>query len=340
MFKSNFWVRLTHWEFWSMNVVYIPIVTYFAWLALKARNIFFFSAANPNIETGGLFGASKYRQLAFLPTHLKPKTVLVAPNIMLPQIVELLAQANIQFPCIAKPDKAERGIGVALLYNDSDLANYLDCNKTDFVIQSYIDYPFEAGVFVYRLPEAAAFSIPSIVIKEFLSVEGDGSSSINDLIQANFRARLVADRLAQKLGDRLREIPTLGQTVLLEPIGNHNRGTKFINGNNHISPELEAIFTEICAYLPDFHYGRLDLRAPSLAHFLRGDDIKIVEVNGVNAEPAHIYDPATPPLTAWRALLYHWSIIYDISRNNIKKGVKPMTFDEAMVHYRAWQAAI
>ena len=340
MTKSNFFIKLTHWEFWTTGFVYIPVVAYFAWLALRMRSLFFFTAVNPNMEAGGLFGASKYKQLCYLPHDLKPKTVFIPQKSRLNIILETLSDEYIAFPCIAKPDKAERGIGVALLKNEADLTKYLQQNKTDFVVQTYIDYPFEAGVFVYKMPKSTHFTISSIVLKEFLSVTGDGRTDLKQLILQNFRAKLVWERLAQTWHDRLQDVPRQGEQIFLEPIGNHNRGTKFINGNHLISTELETIFTDICAHLPDFHYGRLDLRAPNLDAFLRGENIKIMEVNGVNAEPAHIYDPAISPLTGWKTLLQHWTVIYKISKNNIHNGLKTMTLHEGLQHYRNWQAAI
>lgn len=338
--KSNFYIKLTNWEFWTTGFVYIPVVVYFSWLALRMRSIFFFSAANPNMEAGGLFGASKYKQLCFLPDNLKPKTVFIPKKTTKNEILDSLKNENITFPCIAKPDKAERGIGISLLKNEADLTQYVQQNKTDFVVQTYIDYPFEAGVFVYKMPNDSHFTISSIVVKEFLSVTGDGISNLESLILQNFRAKLVWYRLAQMWHSRLNDIPDKGEIFFLEPIGNHNRGTKFINGNHLISRELEIIFTEICTHLPEFHYGRFDLRAPSLEAFLCGKNLKIMEVNGVNAEPAHIYDSDISPLTGWKTLLYHWFVIYKISKNNIHNGLKIMTLQEAKVHYKAWRSAV
>jgi hypothetical protein len=173
-----------------------------------------------------------------------------------------------------------------------------------------------------------------------LTVKGDGISTLQTLILGNFRAKLVWERLAIAWANQLNDIPAADEVMLLEPIGNHNRGTKFVDSNYLISTDLEAVFTTICQHLPDFNYGRLDLRAASLADFLAGKNIKIMEVNGVNAEPAHIYDPNTSPLNGWATLLKHWTIIYRISMHNINKGVKIMCLEEAIQHYRAWRAAV
>lgn len=291
------------------------------------------------METGGLFGTSKYKQLKFLPDNLKPITIIVPPDESIPRLTERINFNKINYPCIAKPDKAERGSGVELLQNFNDLKNYLNKATSDFLIQEYISFPFEAGVFYYRFPNGKPGKIPSIVLKEFLNVVGDGKSSIKELMMKNFRAKLVWERQSKKTGFDPDFIPESNEKLLLEPIGNHNRGTAFLNGNHLINEQLESIFTKISNNLPDFYYGRFDLKAPSLEAFCRGEGIKILEVNGVNAEPAHIYDPTTPLLIGLQTLLKHWRIIYQISRINRISGIKPEKFLQVLSHYKEWKKA-
>ncbi|HET6244119.1 MAG: hypothetical protein H0V01_12685 [Bacteroidetes bacterium] len=337
MLKNNFFIRLTNWEFWPTGLVYFPVIIYYLWLALKSRSFFFFTVVNSEMETGGLFGTSKYKQLCFLPEHLKPITVLISKDESINNVIEHLKDEKISFPCIAKPDKAERGVGVELLHNGKDLENYLHQATSDFLIQEYITYPFEAGVFYYRFPGNISGEIPSIVLKEFLNVVGDGKSSIKELIHNSFRAKLTWEKQQIKLGVKAGLVPGNGEKVLLEPIGNHNRGTAFFNGNHLINEGLENIFSKISDHLPGFYYGRFDFKAPSLEAFCKGENIKILEVNGVNAEPAHIYDPSGSLWTAWKTLIHHWDIIYKISKKNKNKGIKPLGFSEALLHFKEWK---
>jgi len=55
-----FHIKASSWEYWPMWLVYLPASLYFIYLSLKARSFFFFSAANPSIETGGMFFESKW----------------------------------------------------------------------------------------------------------------------------------------------------------------------------------------------------------------------------------------------------------------------------------------
>ncbi len=332
------------WEFYPMWAVYAPVALYAISLAARARSLLFFSAVNPDMEAGGLFGASKYRQLAYLPDFLIPKTILIEKNTNLEKILDKLQEAKIDFPMIAKPDRSERGKGVVLIKTRHELfLNYhrhsdLNDANYDYLLQEYIEYGFEAAVFVYKLPNETQFRLPSLTFKTFLHVVGDGKTSLNDLILQNFRAKMVYQRLKGYFSEKLNDIVPKNEIMFLEPIGNHNRGTTFVNANEYITPKLAAIFNDIAQHLPDFHYGRFDLRAPSFEDFMAGKNLKIMEVNGANAEPVHIYDPTTTPLEGWKTMLAYWSVIFKIAQNNRKNGAQTMSFAQAKYYYELSQS--
>jgi hypothetical protein len=48
-----------------------------------------------------------------------------------------------------------------------------------------------------------------------------------------------------------------------------------------------------------------------------------MEINGVNAEPTHIYHPDYGILKAYRDIFSHMKIIYEISEQNRSLGIKP-----------------
>jgi regulator of replication initiation timing len=292
------------------------------------------------METGGLFGASKFKQLSYLSTELKPKTVFISENETFSSVLTRLKNADLTFPLIAKPDKAERGVGVKLIDSEQVLNVYFDTVNFEFIIQEYIDFPFEAGVLFYRFPNKQKRTISSIVIKDFLKVIGDGKKSIESLLLENDRAKLIFEKIKQRLGEKLKVIPNKGEEILIEPIGNHNRGTKFLKGNFLIDEKLIQIFNKIATQIPDFYYGRFDLKSTSLHDFQMGKNIKIVEVNGVNSEPAHIYDPSMKLFEAWKILFKHWNIIYKISEQNKLKGHQTMSLNEARFHYKQRKASI
>ena len=126
----------------------------------------------------------------------------------------------------------------------------------------------------------------------------------------------------------LATIPASGELKLLEPIGNHVRGTKFLNGNQFIDNQLIAAFEPVCRRIEGVLYGRFDLKCASLEALRRGE-FKVMEMNGVLGEPAHVYDPAFGIWRAYRDLYRHWRILYLLHRAQARKGIRPTPYWEA-----------
>jgi hypothetical protein len=103
----NFLTRLRHWEYWPMHVVYLPIYAYWLLLAARARSLFYFSAANPGIPSGGMLGESKFDILAKIPAAYKPVTIRLAPPAPLDEVLERMARAGIGFPSWPSPTWAK-----------------------------------------------------------------------------------------------------------------------------------------------------------------------------------------------------------------------------------------
>ncbi|MBL4560827.1 MAG: hypothetical protein JKX79_07545 [Labilibaculum sp.] len=53
-------------------------------------------------------------------------------------------------------------------------------------------------------------------------------------------------------------------------------------------------------------------------------------MNGTNSEPAHIYDPDYPILKAYKEIIKHMKLVYEISQENRKLGVKPDPFMDVL----------
>lgn len=320
------------WEFWPTTLLYLPVYPYWLLLSARAQSFFFFSAANPHMTMGGMWGASKFQPLSYLPAQFVPKTLLFFGGDNFTHASKLLANNNIHYPLIFKPDRLERGKGVCLVKNESQLEELISHATFDFLIQEYIAYDFEAAVFYQRIPGTSNGRVTSVATKEFLTITGDGSKTIGQLLAAHPRAKLHLQRLQNLWQEAWHNIPEAGKKILIEPIGNHNRGTVFKNANHLISDNLSHIFHKIAINIPEFYFGRFDLRCSSEADFLAGKNIKIVEVNGANAEPVHMYDPATKPWQGWWALLKNWQQLHKISMKNKARGFAFTGYTEAKKH--------
>ena len=111
-------IKITHWEYWPMEIVYFPVTLYYFWLSLKARSFFFFSASNPSIETGGMLGESKFGILQNIPMEVKAFTLFFTKEIYFPEVLKSMHQNGLTLPVIAKPDIGERGTQVEKINNE------------------------------------------------------------------------------------------------------------------------------------------------------------------------------------------------------------------------------
>ncbi len=339
IWRSNFSIKLRHWEYWPFGILQFPVFIYYLWLSLRARSFFFFSASNPGIEMGGMLGESKFLILQKIPTVYTAKTIFIQRASTFPDVLAKMNNAGLSFPVIFKPDLGERGYGVKRIDTKEQARQYIESFRFDFLVQQFVDFPLEFGVFYKHIPGQKHGSIFSIVGKEMLSVTGDGSSTLQQLILKNDRAKLQWGKLKVVHFEKLNTVIEPEKKVLLNSIGNHCLGTKFLNNNKLINDRLNETFTIISHQIEGFCYGRFDLRCATLEDLYQGN-IKIMELNGCGAEPAHIYQPG---YSFWRALVEmfnHWRNIFVIAVENKKRGVRFLTFPEAKAYYKKFNEAI
>ena len=330
---SRLLIKIRNWEYWPFWVVHAPLFVYWLWLSMKARSLTFFSASNPGILMGGMFGESKYDVMQRLPKGVKPATIRMTWPTDVNRVMEELGHNGLQFPLIFKPDLGERGWRVKRINNRNDIVDYLQGISMAFLIQEFVDLPLEYGVFYVRYPTETSGHVVSIVGKEMLSVTGDGKLTLRQLILSTDRARLQWESLRQKYLDELDMVIPAGKRMELVSIGNHCLGTKFLNANHLITKDLQASFDRISRQIDGFFFGRFDLRTASVADLASGN-VQIMELNGCGAEPAHIYQPGFSLFTAWRVLFRHWHDIYRVSHENHMHGVPYISFREARAIYR------
>ena len=331
--NTPFFIKLLNWEYWPFGVIYAPVILYWVYLSIKSRSFFFFSAANPGIETGGMLGESKIKIIKKFPPTLLPKTIYHYKNSPWEETLASLDKAPMQFPMIVKPDIGQRGFLVEKVNDLASLQHYLANKELDIIIQEFVDYPLELSIMYHRFPDQSQGRITSVTIKEYLSVTGDGTSTVWQLILDKPRAKLQQKVLAKMPKTLLESRPMQGRIVELVPFGSHCRGARFLNGNHMIDRQLLSVFDQINPHLPGVYIGRFDLKCQSWEDLKAGRNFKILEFNGVGAEPAHIYDPSYSFWQALKDIHQQWKIIYRLSIFNRRAGQSYMSFMDGM---RQW----
>ncbi|SKB78604.1 hypothetical protein SAMN05660226_03138 [Parapedobacter luteus] len=326
----NFFIKLANWEYWPAPVFYLPIGWYWIWISIRARTPFFFSAANPRIPYSGFTLAPKDEIYRLLPAHCYPKTLLIAAGTDVHTLEQSLNDNGLHFPLIAKPNIGDRGVQVKILESSTDLHHYAAASKVNFLIQEFIDYDHEIGIFYYRVPGEKRGRISGIVGKEYLTVTGDGTSSIEALLTVKNRYIIQLPRLKATYGKKLDTVLQRGAKYTL-PYGSHCRGALFRDVSDKINDKLLNVIDDICQRIPKFHYGRMDVKFKGWDELNQGKNFSIIELNGAASEPAHIYDPKHSVFFAWKEVCRHWQLLYKISKANSKKeGVALMRFNDGI----------
>ena len=142
---------------------------YYLWLSLKSRSLFFFFNANPGIESGGMLIESKKKILDLIPDNLVPKTILFEHPVSKNEILEGMFSCSMHFPIIIKPDYGERGWKVEKIEDSNELNDYVKTNRVNVLVQEFINYPIELGIFYIRYPDKDIGQITSITSSTMLA---------------------------------------------------------------------------------------------------------------------------------------------------------------------------
>lgn len=335
---------LSFFEFWPAWLFYLPLYIYIIYLMIRYRSVMLPTAVNPLLADGQFVGESKNEILNMVVEYLPEYSVkhfLVDktkdPENNLPGLVgQLLDQHGIAYPFVAKPDLGCRGAGVNLIHNQTELQGYINNfpENQSFICQELISYESEAGVFYCRLPNQERGEIISLTLKYFPKVIGDGVSTLKTLIEDDPRASQLTHIYFSRLQDRLESIPAIGEEVKLVFAGNHSKGAIFKDGRDHISQALTDTFDQISKRLPEFYFGRFDIRYETFGKLEQGLHFKIVEINGASAESTHIWDADYSLLNAWKDLFRQFQLVFLIGNYNRRRGTKTQSFRD---FYQAYQ---
>ena len=342
---------LSFFEFWPMWAFYPPVLLYALWLMLRYRGILLPTVANPSFPGGGFFGESKAEILDLAVRHAPewvaafvsldravdsagPPSAPARLEADLQTALVRLARAGLALPVVAKPDLGCRGAGVQLVRTVDQLRSYLGGFPAGarLLLQRYVPFEGEAGVFYCRHPAEPRGRIISITLKYFPYVYGDARRNLRQLILDDPRAGKLPHLYMKRHAARLDDVPAAGAAIRLAFAGSHSRGAIFRNGTHLVTAAMEARFDAIAKSLPEFYFGRFDIRFEDFAQVQAGEAFTIVEANGAGAESTHIWDRRTGLFTAWRDLMLQYRLLFQIGRANRDRGFKPL----GLAEFRRW----
>jgi membrane protein DedA with SNARE-associated domain len=344
LFRNPSLQRWLQWEFWPARLFYLPIGVNYVRLGLKYRGFNLPTIANPGMYTGGLVGESKFATLQQLSRTAPGFTVrsgLITQSergARLEQFQRLVDEHALSLPLVLKPDIAQRGSGFKLVRAWQDAEEYLAQVGSDIVVQEYAPGPSEAGVFYYRFPHEPKGRIFAITEKIFPAIVGDGVLSVEQLILADPRASIVAKTYLQRHRAIRGKVLGANESLKLVEAGNHCQGCIFRDGMHLWSQALEDRIDQISQNVPGFFIGRYDLRYASDADIKRGENFKILELNGASSEATSIYDSRNSIFRAYATLFRQWDLVFAIGAANRALGHRPATLALLREEWRKYQA--
>lgn len=325
---------LSYFEFWPASIFYIPMKLYGFYLSARYRGLTLPTITNPLFDLGGFHGESKAQIHTQIPEHLYMKIADTldlekisdeSPEDTLARGLNIIKSKGWEYPIVVKPDIGMRGMGVQRLFKDEDLLSYIKEFPVNakMIFQQMYDYPHEVGLFYIREPHEEKGKIFSLTMKYFTHVTGDGITPLKQLIEQHPRHGKISHVYLPRHKDKLNLILDKDEKFRIAFAGSHSRGTIFKNANHLITPKMEEAWDKLSKQIPEFYFGRFDVRFHDMSNLETLENIKIVEINGAGAEATHIWDSKTKILDAYRTLMKQYKLMYKIGYVNKKRGFKP-----------------
>ena len=325
--------RVSHWESWHWFIKYIPILPVWLWLCWRARSFWFFTASNPTLTFGGFDGETKKEMYEQLPPNSYPTTFCIKPGMPISELEKIMTR-KLSFPVAVKPNAGRMGLMFRKIESFGELYDYHRRMTLDYLIQEFVDYPIEVSVFYYRFPGTVRGKITGFIEKESLSVTGDGTSTLLQLMESYSRVRFRLNEMKSKHASNLDMIIPEGEKYILSHALNLSRGGQLISLEHEKDDRLLNVFDRLSHYAYYFYFGRYDIKCASVEDLKNGENFKILEFNGGGAEPHHVYGNGNTLLQALKILIHHWYILFLISRKNNANGFRYWNFEKGYAHFK------
>ncbi len=163
-------------------------------------------------------------------------------------------------------------------------------------------------------------AISSITERRYLTVKGDGISTLKILISENDTSRFRKEKIFNKCRDELEMVIEKDKECQPIAIGNWDYGATYIEKIEIVNKGIIEKFENINNAISLFNYARYDIKCKTFDDFIAGK-MKILEINGVKGEPIHIYDRKFTLLEAYKEIFRHWEFIMKISKRNLSNGI-------------------
>lgn len=296
--------------YWISKHYYYQSLVHYLLQAIQFRNIAYFSVCNAGIPFGGMLDDAKSDVYNLVHDRYLIQSYLVNSS---NELIEIIEQPKLYYPFVLKPNIGFKGHDVHVIKNRDQLFSVLDDIdfSKEWLAQEYVDYTCEYSILYRRLPYSDTGEVSSFIEKKYPFVEGDGSSTVEQLIDQYNNPFIDKELLKEELASDLNYIPSVAEKYVLHRIGNYSRGSKFYSLQHEIDKRLLAAMNRFYEDSKELHFFRIDCKANTLED-LRQGNFKIMELNGLKSEPLHIYDPNSTMMGNYKIIKDQWKFIKTI----------------------------
>ena len=318
--------RMTRVSLWSNTLLYLPIRLVILLTSLRLRSLTAFASANPGFgRMGGFIGDEKSALLEHFESDPRtcPTLRLLAEDSNEVRVASARAFAGkYGFALILKPEIAEDGAGLRIIQGDESLVAALQNCTEDWVLQPRLPGR-EFEVVWRRAPGSSKGLLMAVVEKRNVTLVGNGTRTLEELIHADDVAINRADLYLHLHSRHLTEVPAAGESVILNLTGSYGHGVDCVYRPDLLTEALRDSVTAYCRQFPGLHYARLDLRATD-EDDLRAGKFKVTEVGGCCHVSSVVRDSS---LGVWNAYPIVWRqvrLCLQAGADNLRLGVRPV----------------
>lgn len=331
-------------EFWPTKLMYTPVAIKWLLLSIRYGSLTLPLIANPRLTLSGMVGVAK-SELMQQAKGTCESSILAWQKFTVDDTdcqaqashwIESVQKQGINLPFVCKPDIGCRGSGVKLIRNHLQLSETIASYPigSDLLIQKLASYEPEAGVFYVKMPHETKGKVVSLTLKHSPTVIGDGQLTLKQLLEKDPRAKNLLHLYHGKNQELWDQVIAEGEKHNLLFSASHCHGAVFEDARKHITAELSETIDKMMQGLPEFHYGRLDVKFKDLEQLKKGKTLEIIEINGASAESIHIWDKGTSFIEAIKTLMWQYTSLFKIGAYQRSLGYKPPGLIKL---YKHWQ---
>jgi hypothetical protein len=273
--------------------VLVRVAILLSWIgfALRYRSLTLPTAANPRKPTGGIWGASKSEYL--------------------------LDVTGNERRWIAEFALVERGSEPRTLYADLERARQAICAAgLSFPVVAKSDTGCHDA---RRIDDVAA------LLDYLRHFPGGEKLLLQRLVPGAGEAVVLYARMPGAASGRILSLDLRLDADLIP-----DRPAGYRDGSRCLTPALEARVDAIARSMREFHYGRFRLRFSSCDRLRRGEDLSVIEIDGIGSSGGGAWNPSSSAPETYRRSIDRQRILFLIGAKNRERGFEPLACASAL----------